>query len=174
MFGDKPRSLPQRIALILMPEFTMMPVTSAIEPLRLANRQAEKALYVWTMHSADSQPVAASNGLLTMANGDLEAIRRACHRAVLRRPQCPAPYGSSRLINWLRQAARRGTDIGALCTGAHVLAEAGMLDGYRCTIHWENLPGFWRGFSRSSTSPAACSKSTATASPAPAALRRST
>ena len=60
MFGDKPRSLPQRIALILIPEFTMMPVTSAIEPLRLANRQAEKELYVWTMHSADGEPVKAS------------------------------------------------------------------------------------------------------------------
>ncbi len=33
-----------------------------------------------------------------------------------------------------------------LCTGAHVLAQAGLLDGYRCTIHWENLPAFAERF----------------------------
>ena len=38
MFGDKPKDVPQPFALILVPEFTMMPVTSAIEPLRIANR----------------------------------------------------------------------------------------------------------------------------------------
>ncbi len=33
-----------------------------------------------------------------------------------------------------------------LCTGSHVLAHAGLLDGYSCTIHWENLPGFREEF----------------------------
>jgi transcriptional regulator GlxA family with amidase domain len=49
-------------------------------------------------------------------------------------------------VNWLRKAARRGMDIGAVCTGSHILAEAHILDGYRCTIHWENLPGFAEAF----------------------------
>ena len=72
MFGDKPKDVPQPFAFILVPEFTMMPVTSAIEPLRLANRLSEKALYRWTMHSVDGKPVAASNGILTMVDGDLD------------------------------------------------------------------------------------------------------
>ena len=84
MFGDKPKDVPQPFALILVPEFTMMPVTSAIEPLRLANRMSEKALYRWTMHSVDGQPVAASNNILTMVNGDLETVppqlNGRCHR----------------------------------------------------------------------------------------------
>jgi hypothetical protein len=67
MFGDKPRELPQPVALILVPEFTMMAVTSVIEPLRLANRQAERPLYKWSVHSTDAQPIAASNGMLTFA-----------------------------------------------------------------------------------------------------------
>ena len=74
MFGDKPKHSPQHIALILVPEFTMMPVTSAIEPLRLANRLSEKSFYKWTMHSVDGKPVAASNNILAMVDSDLSAV----------------------------------------------------------------------------------------------------
>ena len=96
MFGDKPRSLPQRIALILIPEFTMMPVTSAIEPLRIANRQAEKELYVWTMHSADSLPVAASTGMPSWPTA-ISMPSPSMRPSGLRRPRCPAPYAINRL-----------------------------------------------------------------------------
>jgi transcriptional regulator GlxA family with amidase domain len=145
MFGEKPQEWPQSFAFIMVPEFTMMPVTSAIEPLRLANRMAEKTLYKWTMHSIDGSPVAASNGIMSMVNGGLEDIGE--HTTVI---VCGGinvqQHADKRLINWLRKAARRGRDIGAVCTGAHVLAEAGLLEGYRCTIHWENLPGFAEAF----------------------------
>ncbi len=145
MLGEKPKNLTQSIALILLPEFTMMPVTSVIEPLRLANRMSDKPLYKWTLHSIDGQPVAASSGILTMANGDLETI--PADAAVI---VCGGlniqHHTDKRLLSWLRKSSRRGVDIGAVCTGAHVLAEAGLLDGYRCTIHWENLPGFTEAF----------------------------
>ncbi len=145
MFGQKPLSLPQSIALVLMPDFTMMPVTAAIEPLRLANRHADKQLYKWTLHSLDGQAVAASNGILTMVNGDLDAVPQdaaiiICGGLNIQR------HTDKRLLSWLRKTSRRGVDIGAVCTGAHVLAEAGLLDGYKCTIHWENLPGFTEAF----------------------------
>jgi AraC family transcriptional regulator, glycine betaine-responsive activator len=145
MFGQKPISLPQSIALVLVPEFTMMPVTSAIEPLRLANRLAEKQLYKWTLHSLDGQPVAASNGILTMVNGDLEAVPQDAAIIVCGGLNIQH-HTDKRLLSWLRKTSRRGVDIGAVCTGAHVLAEAGLLDGYKCTIHWENLPGFTEAF----------------------------
>jgi AraC family transcriptional regulator, glycine betaine-responsive activator len=145
MFGDKPRELPQPMALILVPEFTMMAVTSVIEPLRLANRQAERELYRWSVHSIDAKPIAASNGMLAMAEGGLDDIDGrdlviVCGGLDIQR------NSDKRLINWLRKAARRGMELGAVCTGAHVLAEAGVLDGYSCTIHWENLPGFSEEF----------------------------
>jgi AraC family transcriptional regulator, glycine betaine-responsive activator len=145
MFGDKPQEWPQCFAFIMVPEFTMMPVTSAIEPLRLANRTAEKTLYKWTMHSVDGKAAAASNGILANVDGDLDAIGE--HDTVI---VCGGlnvqHHADKRLIAWLRKAARRGMDIGAVCTGAHILAETGILDGYRCTIHWENLPGFAEAF----------------------------
>ena len=123
----------------------MMPVTSAIEPLRLANRLAEKQLYKWTLHSLDGQPVAASNGILTMVNGDLEAVSQDAAIIVCGGLNIQH-HTDKRLLSWLRKTSRRGVDIGAVCTGSHVLAEAGLLDGYKCTIHWENLPGFTEAF----------------------------
>ncbi len=47
---------------------------------------------------------------------------------------------------WLRRAARGGTHLGALSDGAFILARAGLLDGYHCTIHWQCLPGFMETF----------------------------
>jgi transcriptional regulator GlxA family with amidase domain len=145
MFGDKPASLPQNVALVLVPEFTMMPVTSAIEPLRVANRLSERNLYRWSLHSLDGKPVAASNGILTMVGSDIEgvpadAIIIICGGLDIQR------HTDKRMLSWLRKVARRGAQIGAVCTGAHILAEAGLLDGYKCTIHWENLPGFSEAF----------------------------
>ncbi len=123
----------------------MMPVTSAIEPLRIANRLSEKELYKWTIYSVNGQSVAASNGLLTGVNGDLDSIPGdatiiVCAGLNVQR------HTDKRILSWLRKVSRRGVDIGAVCTGAHVLAEAGLLDGFKCTIHWENLPGFSEAF----------------------------
>ncbi len=145
MFTDKPRELPQRVALILVDEFTMMPVTSVIEPLRLANRHLERELYKWSVHSVDGEPVTASNGIVTLAQGDLEAVDEHAYVVVCSGINVHR-HVDKKLINWLRKAARTGRVIGAVCTGAHVLAEAGVLDGYSCTIHWENLPGFSEAF----------------------------
>ncbi len=46
----------------------------------------------------------------------------------------------------LREEYNRGVAVGGLCTGAHILAAAGLLSGKRCAIHWENLPGFSEAF----------------------------
>ena len=50
------------------------------------------------------------------------------------------------VLAWLRRESRRGIPIGGLCTGAHVLAKAGLLDGKKATIHWENQDGFAEEF----------------------------
>ena len=55
-------------------------------------------------------------------------------------------YEDRNVFAQLRKLDRKGADVGALCTGSHILARAGLLDGYRCTIHWENLAGFAESF----------------------------
>jgi transcriptional regulator GlxA family with amidase domain len=145
MFGGAPRELPQRIGLILIPSFSMIAFTAAVETLRLANRTADRQLYQWKLFSVDAAPVRASNGIELHPEGNLEKAGDfdtivVCSGTEVQR------FNSKAAFSWLRRMARKGADIGALCTGSHILARAGLLDGYRCTIHWENLAGFIEDF----------------------------
>jgi transcriptional regulator GlxA family with amidase domain len=45
----------------------------------------------------------------------------------------------TKLVAWLRRAARHGATVGSICTGALLLAEAGLLDGRTCTTHWKRV-----------------------------------
>lgn len=145
MFGDLPAKLPQAIAFLLVPNFSMIAFTSAIEPLRLANRAAGKALYRWALFSADGKPVAASNGIALSPEGGIEGIADFS-TVVLCSGIDGHLYEDKQVFAQLRRADRQGADIGALCTGAHILAKANLLNGYRCTIHWENLASFSEHF----------------------------
>lgn len=147
MLGNVPRELPQRIGLILVPDFSMLAFTGAVETLRLANRVSGRDLYRWHLFSPDGRPVRASNGIELHPEGDLEKASSLdtimlCSGVEVQRFQDKAT------LSWLRRMARKGADIGALCTASHILARAGLLDGYRCTIHWESLPGFREEFPR--------------------------
>ena len=53
---------------------------------------------------------------------------------------------TKKVLNWLRREARRGLTIGGLCTAAYPMAKAGLLDGKRATIHWENQDSFAEEF----------------------------
>ncbi len=145
MFGDTPRDLPQTIGFVLIPHFSMIAFTSAVEPLRLANRLSGKKLYVWKLYSTDGQPVAASSGITIHPDGDLEASSD-CKTVILCSGLDVQRFDDRHLRPWLRRMGRLNVDIGALCTASHFLARAGLLDGYRCTIHWENLAGFIEAF----------------------------
>ena len=59
MFGGLPSSLPQRIGIFIVPQFAMMGFSSAIEPLRSANRMSGRELYSWHILSTDGKPVEA-------------------------------------------------------------------------------------------------------------------
>ena len=138
MLGNAPRELPQLFGFILVPDFSMMAVTAAIEAMRQANRLSGRELYGWRLYTADGAPIRASNGFFLPIDGDLEAASSLDTIAVCGGLQIHL-QDTSRLCPWLRKMARRGADIGAICTGSHILAKCGLLDGYTCTIHWENL-----------------------------------
>ncbi len=140
------------LVFFLVPDFTMIAFATALEPLRSANRMLGYAAYRWRLASVDGRPVAASNGVECAVNTSLEDERRK-----LAGPDRPSmvvvcsginveQYNNRSAFAWLREEYNRGVAIGGLCTGAHVLAAAGLLSNKRCAIHWENLPGFSEAF----------------------------
>lgn len=139
-------SVARKIGFLLVDGFAMMSFASAIEPLRAANVLAGLRLYEWVTIGVDSHEVAASTGLavhahhLVGADIDLDTLL-VCAGGN------PATFADRATLQWLRRLARRGIRIGGVSGGPFILARAGLLDGYRCTIHWEHLPAFAESFS---------------------------
>lgn len=136
----------------LVPDFTMIAFATALDPLRSANRMLGYEAYRWRLSSIDGKPVKASNGVECAVDTSLEDERRKMSGAD--RPNmaivCSGieveKYHNKSAFAWLREEYNRGVAIGGLCTGAHILAAAGLLSNKRCAIHWENLPGFSEAF----------------------------
>jgi transcriptional regulator GlxA family with amidase domain len=141
---------PERFAFVLVPNFSMIAFASALEPLRIANRMADRELYGWQIVSQGGGPVRASNGCLVTTDQSLADVAVGPGRdhpiVILCSGLGAERIHDGQLLAWLRRADRAGATIGAVCTGAHLLARAGLLKGHKCTIHWENLPGFVEEF----------------------------
>jgi transcriptional regulator GlxA family with amidase domain len=140
------------LVFFLVKDFTMVAFATALEPLRIANRMLGYEAYQWRLASVDGKPVAASNGVLCAVNTSLDEERRKMSGQD--RPSMVVVCsginvensGSKTIYAWLREEYNRGVAIGGLCTGAYILAAAGLLSNKRCAIHWENLPGFSEAF----------------------------
>jgi len=130
----------RRIGFLTLNEYTMIALSSAIEVLRMANRLSGQDHYSWTILSVDGKPTSCSNGL-SFADaktyddaGDLDMVL-VCGGTHVER------YVSDKLINLLRRISHDGIVLGGLCTGTYALVKSGLLDGYKCTVHWENMAG---------------------------------
>ncbi len=145
MHGQPTDESPQEIGILLIPGFSMMAFTSAIEPLRSANRMSGRTLYRWLLYSTDGQPVEASNGISFMPDGPMEDAGRLS-KAIVCAALGAETFNDRRVYSWFRRLARFGTHLGAISTGTYILARAGLLDGYKCTIHWESLGSFIEEF----------------------------
>jgi transcriptional regulator GlxA family with amidase domain len=142
-----PGRTPETVGFVLAPKFSLLAVACAIEPLRVANRMARCELYRWEMISLDGKAVVASNGTPMRA---VRSIREPANYALV--VVCagfdPESLYDARLAERLRVLDRAGVPIGAIDTGAFVLAHCDMLNGYRATAHWESLECFQSEFSR--------------------------
>ncbi len=150
--GDRPSpglasgpSRPRRLGFLLVPGFATMSYASAIEPFRAANAISGRTLYEWRHVAPGELDVAASTGLSFRADHrvgeafdyDLVFVCAGGN---------PAAFRDRRSFQWLRTLARQGTAIGGVSGGPFILAATGLLDGHRCTVHWEHVAAFSEAF----------------------------
>ena len=136
---------PSHIGFLMVHDYTIVTLTNAVAVLRMANRLSGRRLYRWTCHTLTGEAVDSSDRLRLVPDGDARAAEAAdilfvCGGIEPERQATPA------LCEAIRRFAADGTALGALCTGAHLLAASGVLDGYRCAIHWENAEGLREQF----------------------------
>lgn len=132
---------PVRYGFLLINDFTLISLASAVEPLRMANRICRQDHYDWRIISAAGNSVCASDGLEIVVDHCLtdEAVLQDLDIVVVCGGRRIEQNYDKTVIRRLKTLNQMGIALGAICTGSHVLATAGLLDGYRCSIHWENL-----------------------------------
>nr|WP_085805565.1 AraC family transcriptional regulator [Roseovarius albus] len=136
-----PSAQTESFGFLLLPGHPMLPVSAAIDVLALANYVSGEPIYSWCtighrIHSARSM-----NGLNVQTDHLIEdappLINLVVGAGVDGHKQT-----STEVSTWLRRLKAGGTSIGAVSTGSWVLAKAGLLEGKRCTIHWEDRAAF--------------------------------
>ena len=152
MFNSSNLNVPEaetalHVSFLMLPEYTLSAFSNAIGILRMANRLTDRTLYTWSVHSLDGQSVISSAGLELTIDGSLADatdanILMVCGGYSVKK------YCNKLLTDGLRKIAKRKIPIGGIDTGTYALAVAGLLDGYRCTIHWENLSSLREEFPR--------------------------
>ncbi|MFC3076016.1 GlxA family transcriptional regulator [Shinella pollutisoli] len=139
---------PLRVGIVPMPRFTLMPLACFVDFLRLAGDESDfsRQIYCsWDFLSHDDRPVVASCGMAMHPDkvfgdpADYDYI--VVHGGILHSPEKPPPA----LYGFLLEAARKGVPLVGSCSGSFVLAEAGLLDGRRCAVHF-SLAGTLRQY----------------------------
>ena len=135
----------QRFGFLLIPGFSMLSLAAAVEPLRMANAQAEEELFQWDFLSWGNTSVNASNNMVTAPTIDVDQVKMLDVLLVVAGINV-ATYGDDVFFAWLRQASRQVDLLGSTSTGALLLAKAKLLRHKTCTIHWEYVDSFREQF----------------------------
>lgn len=138
--GDTAKA-PFHIQMIVVPSFNLWATMGFIDPFRAANYLDGTAHFRWDFLSEQGGTCLASNGA-PLETKALDAGWASPDLVVISSSWTPERHATGRLTNALRQAARAGATLGALDTGAFILAQAGLLKARRATVHYEHIDAF--------------------------------
>ena len=144
MFASRAEHHPLTIDLLVIEGFSLMSLAATMEPLRAANRVSGRRLYEWRLMSDDGAPVTSSSGVRFPV---AMAFDSRPHRdAVIVVAAFEAGRHGAPTLARLRAVARRKIPVGAIESGSWILARGGLLNGYRATVHWEEVEDFTAAF----------------------------
>lgn len=126
---------PKRFLFFLVPRFSLVALACAIDALRTANAEASEPVFQWQLVGEEAGIVRSSSGV------ELEAVAMEPTGAGDAIAVCGGDnshnYENDNVDRWLKDSARRGALVGSISDGAYVVAQAGLFNGTRSTIHWK-------------------------------------
>ncbi|NVK40476.1 MAG: GlxA family transcriptional regulator [Oceanospirillaceae bacterium] len=131
-----------------MQDFSLTGFSCAVEALKTANGLSGEGLYEVTLiGTGDEELVRSSSGVEVRIDCKVDRVPMldalfVCGPATLSRS------GQEKLTLWLKRWARTIRTLGGIGSGAYLLARAGLLDGYRATIHWLDMAALRDEFPR--------------------------
>jgi transcriptional regulator GlxA family with amidase domain len=134
------------VGFVLIPGFALMSYAAAIEPLRAANQLSGQTLYRWWHAAPGDKPAVASNGAAVIPDYKFGSDAQPLDLLLVCAGGNPTRFNDKRTFTWLRKLAARGVIIGGVSGGPVILAKAGLLNGRRCTVHWEHAPALQEAF----------------------------
>jgi transcriptional regulator GlxA family with amidase domain len=136
-----------KYGFLLLDNFSLISLGAAVDPLRIANMIVGRRVYDYQLIATGGDFVRSSDGIRVLP--DVMASTSDAFDAVFVVGPNPIPRkGIGAVLDWLRMCARNGAALGGLDTGSYFLARAGLLNGYRCTIHWEDQDALMEQFPR--------------------------
>jgi transcriptional regulator GlxA family with amidase domain len=127
----------RRVVFVCFPDVEALDVTGPWEVFSFAGKSGVDK-YQLALVSPEGQPLRSSNGLQFVPTASLEDCLTPIDTLVIPGgPGVNAAARDERLVRWLKRRSLRARRVCAVCTGAFLLAEAGLLDGRRATTHWE-------------------------------------
>jgi transcriptional regulator GlxA family with amidase domain len=142
---------PHKVAVLALPGVPAFELGMPARVFGMAFGQDRRRLYEVVVCTADGRPVDSDSGFTISGAAGPEALEWADTVIV------PPTHGMDELLRGaplpehLRAALARirpGTRLVSICTGSHVLAAAGLLDGRPATTHWVDAGDFRRSFPR--------------------------
>jgi len=129
---------PKHVGFLLMERFTLISLSSAIDPLRVANQLSGHTLYTWSLVGSSPDTQVSSDGIRVALDAPLRSVD-AFDIVIVVGGVDIQDVPQKAECQWLKKLARADVVLGAVCTGSYVLANAGLLDGYQCSAHWDCL-----------------------------------